>query len=38
MNEADIKSVDATIADEKKVVISTEGAPRYLGRVIKTLM
>ncbi len=37
MNEADIKSVDATIADEKKVVISTEGAPRYLGRVIKNV-
>lgn len=37
MNEPDIKSVDATIADEKKVVISTEGAPRYLGRVIKNI-
>lgn len=37
MNELDIKSVDATIADEKKVVISTEGAPRYLGRVIKNV-
>ncbi|EXS02613.1 MULTISPECIES: phenylalanine--tRNA ligase subunit beta [Acinetobacter calcoaceticus/baumannii complex] len=37
MNEAEIKSVDATIADEKKVVISTEGAPRYLGRVIKNV-
>ena len=37
MNEPDIKSVDATIADEKKVVISTEGAPRYLGRVIKNV-
>lgn len=37
MNEPQIKSVDATIADEKKVVISTEGAPRYLGRVIKNV-
>ena len=37
MNEPDIKSVEATIADEKKVVISTEGAPRYLGRVIKNV-
>lgn len=37
MNEPDIKSVDATIADEKKVVISTEGAPRYLGRVVKNV-
>ncbi|QIT19043.1 phenylalanine--tRNA ligase subunit beta [Acinetobacter pittii] len=37
MNEPDIKSVDATIADEKKVVISTESAPRYLGRVIKNV-
>ncbi|MEW5970281.1 MAG: phenylalanine--tRNA ligase subunit beta [Pseudomonadota bacterium] len=37
INEPDIKSVDATIADEKKVVISTEGAPRYLGRVIKNV-
>ncbi len=37
MNEPDIKSVDATIADEKKVVISTDGAPRYLGCVIKNV-
>lgn len=37
MNEPEIKSVDATITDEKKVVISTEGAPRYLGRVIKNV-
>ncbi|MEO9302823.1 phenylalanine--tRNA ligase subunit beta [Acinetobacter pittii] len=37
MNEPEIKSVDATIADEKKVVISTEGAPRYLGRVVKNV-
>lgn len=37
MNEPDIKSVEATIADEKKVVISTEGTPRYLGRVIKNV-
>ncbi|WNX70083.1 phenylalanine--tRNA ligase subunit beta [Acinetobacter baumannii] len=37
MNEPEIKSVDATITDEKKVVISTDGAPRYLGRVIKNV-
>jgi len=36
-NEPEIKSVDATIADEKKVVISTDGAPRYLGRVVKNV-
>ncbi|MGN5726212.1 phenylalanine--tRNA ligase subunit beta [Acinetobacter calcoaceticus] len=37
MHEPVINSVDATIADEKKVVISTEGAPRYLGRVVKNV-
>ncbi|QNX33237.1 phenylalanine--tRNA ligase subunit beta [Acinetobacter seifertii] len=37
MNEPEIKSVDATIPDEKKVVISTDGAPRYLGRVVKNV-
>lgn len=37
MNEPEIKSVNATITDEKKVVISTDGAPRYLGRVIKNV-
>ncbi|MGQ0818769.1 phenylalanine--tRNA ligase subunit beta [Acinetobacter baumannii] len=37
MNEPEIKSVDVTITDEKKVVISTDGAPRYLGRVIKNV-
>lgn len=37
MNEPEIKSVDATITDEKKVVISTEGTPRYLGRIIKNV-
>ncbi|MEX5740325.1 phenylalanine--tRNA ligase subunit beta [Acinetobacter baumannii] len=37
MNEPEIKSVDATITDEKKVVISTDDAPRYLGRVIKNV-
>ncbi len=37
MNEPEIKSVDATITDKKKVVISTDGAPRYLGRVIKNV-
>lgn len=37
MNEPVINTVDATIADERKVVISTEGAPRYLGRVVKNV-
>ncbi|MDC5534168.1 phenylalanine--tRNA ligase subunit beta [Acinetobacter baumannii] len=37
MNEPEIKSVDATITHEKKVVINTDGAPRYLGRVIKNV-
>ncbi|HHP8903341.1 TPA: phenylalanine--tRNA ligase subunit beta [Acinetobacter baumannii] len=37
MNEPEIKSVDATITDEKKVAINTDGAPRYLGRVIKNV-
>ncbi|MHC3122875.1 phenylalanine--tRNA ligase subunit beta [Acinetobacter sp. GN11] len=37
MNEPVINTVDATITDEKKVVISTEGAPRYLGRVVKNV-
>ncbi len=37
MNEPEIKSVDVTITDEKKVVISTDGAPRYLGRVVKNV-
>ncbi len=33
----EIKEVAATIADEKKVLVSTEGCPRYLGRVIKNV-
>lgn len=33
----EIKEVAATIADEKKVVVTTEGCPRYLGRVIKNV-
>lgn len=37
MNEPVINTVAATIADEKKVVISTEGAPCYLGRVVKNV-
>ncbi|MBJ9703452.1 phenylalanine--tRNA ligase subunit beta [Acinetobacter calcoaceticus] len=37
MIEPVINTVAATIADEKKVVISTEGAPRYLGRVVKNV-
>ncbi|RZG47543.1 phenylalanine--tRNA ligase subunit beta [Acinetobacter wuhouensis] len=33
----EIKEVAATIADQKQVVITTEGCPRYLGRVIKNV-
>lgn len=33
----EIKEVAATIADEKNVVVSTEGCPRYLGRVIRNV-
>jgi phenylalanyl-tRNA synthetase beta chain len=33
----EIKEVAATISDEKKVLVSTEGCPRYLGRVIKNV-
>ncbi|MHA3892960.1 phenylalanine--tRNA ligase subunit beta [Acinetobacter sp. GXMZU3951] len=33
----EIQEVAATIADEKKVVVTTEGCPRYLGRVIKNV-
>ncbi|MCO8067383.1 phenylalanine--tRNA ligase subunit beta [Acinetobacter schindleri] len=33
----EIQEVAATIAGEKKVVVSTEGCPRYLGRVIKNV-
>ncbi|WP_104484277.1 phenylalanine--tRNA ligase subunit beta [Acinetobacter indicus] len=33
----DIQEVAASIADEKKVVVSTGGCPRYLGRVIKNV-
>ncbi|WP_445116438.1 phenylalanine--tRNA ligase subunit beta [Acinetobacter sp. WZC-1] len=31
----EISEVAATIADQKKVVVSSEGCPRYLGRVIR---
>ncbi|WP_216937467.1 MULTISPECIES: phenylalanine--tRNA ligase subunit beta [unclassified Acinetobacter] len=33
----EIKEVAATIAVEKQVVVTTEGCPRYLGRVIKNV-
>ncbi|WP_180115830.1 phenylalanine--tRNA ligase subunit beta [Acinetobacter sp. YH12140] len=33
----EIKEVAATITDEKKVVVETDGCPRYLGRVIKNV-
>ncbi|WP_180050191.1 phenylalanine--tRNA ligase subunit beta [Acinetobacter sp. YH12144] len=32
-----ITEVAATISDEKNVVVSTDGCPRYLGRVIKNV-
>ncbi|MDV2470338.1 phenylalanine--tRNA ligase subunit beta [Acinetobacter chinensis] len=33
----EIQEVAATIADQKQVVVTTEGCPRYLGRVIKNV-
>ena len=33
----EINEVAATITDEKKVVVETNGCPRYLGRVIKNV-
>ncbi len=33
----EVKDVAATITDEKKVIIETDGCPRYLGRVIKNV-
>ncbi|MHA3079193.1 phenylalanine--tRNA ligase subunit beta [Acinetobacter sp. ANC 5502] len=35
--QPEIQPVAATIADEKAVVVTTQGAPRYLGRVIKNV-
>ena len=37
LNLPTITAVAASIADEKKVAVSTEGCPRYLGRVIKNI-
>lgn len=37
VNAPIITPVAATIADEKPVVVTTPGAPRYLGRVIKNV-
>ena len=37
VNEPQIQSIAATIGDEKTVTISTEGTPRYLGRIIKNV-
>ncbi|EXB24847.1 phenylalanine--tRNA ligase, beta subunit [Acinetobacter baumannii 1437282] len=37
MNEPEIQSVAATITDEKAVTITTEGTPRYLGRIVKNV-
>jgi hypothetical protein len=36
MNEPEIQSIAATIADEKALT-STEGTPRYLGRIVKNV-
>ncbi|ENU25768.1 phenylalanine--tRNA ligase subunit beta [Acinetobacter modestus] len=35
VNEPKIQAIAANIADEKVVNISTEGTPRYLGRIVK---
>ncbi|MBU3848673.1 MAG: phenylalanine--tRNA ligase subunit beta [Candidatus Acinetobacter avistercoris] len=32
-----VEDVTVTLADEKNVIVSTEGCPRYLGRVIKNI-
>lgn len=37
VTEPVITAVAATISDEKKVVVDTDGCPRYLGRVIKNV-
>ena len=37
VTQPEIQPVAATIADEKAVVVTTQGAPRYLGRVIKNV-
>ncbi|MBJ8441804.1 phenylalanine--tRNA ligase subunit beta [Acinetobacter junii] len=37
VNEPEIQSIAATIADEKIVNITTEGTPRYLGRIVKNV-
>lgn len=34
---SEIQEVAATIADQKQVVVTTDGCPRYLGRVIKNV-
>lgn len=36
-NEPKIQPISATISDEKAVTITTEGTPRYLGRIIKNV-
>ena len=37
VNEPKIQAIAANISDEKVVNISTEGTPRYLGRIIKNV-
>ena len=37
VNPPKITAIAASISDEKVVAISTEGAPRYLGRIIKNV-
>ncbi|MPW43575.1 phenylalanine--tRNA ligase subunit beta [Acinetobacter guerrae] len=37
VNQPTIQAVAATITDQKQVQLATEGAPRYLGRVVKNV-
>lgn len=37
VNAPKIQPISATITDEKAVIITTEGTPRYLGRIIKNV-
>ncbi|MCH7337514.1 phenylalanine--tRNA ligase subunit beta [Acinetobacter sp. NIPH 2699] len=37
VNEPVIQAISASISDEKSVSITTEGTPRYLGRIVKNV-
>ena len=37
VTQPEIQAVAATIADQKQVQLATDGAPRYLGRIIKNV-